>query len=203
MGDASFTPDLEVWEPWRPDETAAALGSLPVPWAVAGGWAIDLNLGAETRPHDDIEVVVSRDSMGIVAACLGELEWFEVGDGCAWPLGEAPQDVRQTWGRTAPVTVGDSMYSASRGRDKTGFSGGIRGFDDHSGKQLSSIPMRFRISPRSSSCSSRRSRERKDEADLALPLPTLTPDRIEWLRTALEIVHPRHEWTAKLKTLHE
>ncbi len=38
----------------------------------------------------------------------------------------------------------------------------------------------------------------KDEADLALTLPTLTVERIEWLRNALEIVSPKHDWTARL-----
>ena len=34
-----------------------------------------------------------------------------------------------------------------------------------------------------------------DEDDLALTLPTLTTLQAEWLRTALEIVHPGHRWT--------
>lgn len=29
-------------------------------WAVAGGWAIDLWLGEQTREHHDLEVVVAR-----------------------------------------------------------------------------------------------------------------------------------------------
>ena len=34
-------------------------------------------------------------------AALGELEWFAVGGGRAWPLAEAPPELRQTWGRDA------------------------------------------------------------------------------------------------------
>jgi hypothetical protein len=30
------------------------------PWFVAGGWAIDLFLGSETRPHADIEIAILR-----------------------------------------------------------------------------------------------------------------------------------------------
>jgi hypothetical protein len=132
VGDASFTPDLEAWEPWRPDGITAALASMSVPWAVAGGWAIDLHLQAETRPHDDIEIAVCRDHMEVVAACLGELDWFGVGDGRAWPLADAPEELHQTWAATATATVGDSTYSESPGMDKTGCSGVIRESDDHS-----------------------------------------------------------------------
>ena len=41
----------------------------------------------------------------------------------------------------------------------------------------------------------------KNEADLALTLPLLTWSQIEWLRNALEIVHPKHDWTARLGTV--
>lgn len=30
-------------------------------WAVAGGWAIDLSLGEQTREHEDLEIVVFRN----------------------------------------------------------------------------------------------------------------------------------------------
>ena len=29
-------------------------------WFIAGGWAIDLFLQKETRPHDDIEIAIFR-----------------------------------------------------------------------------------------------------------------------------------------------
>jgi hypothetical protein len=39
---------------------AAAMTRVGVPWAFAGGWAIDLWFGEQTRPHHDVEVVVHR-----------------------------------------------------------------------------------------------------------------------------------------------
>lgn len=45
-----------------------------------------------------------------------------------------------------------------------------------------------------------KARRDKDEADLALTLPSLTPDRIRWLRQALRIVYPEHEWIRRLTT---
>jgi hypothetical protein len=45
-----------------------------------------------------------------------------------------------------------------------------------------------------------KSPKKKDEADLALTLPTLTLKRIAWLRNALQMVHPKHEWIGRLNT---
>jgi hypothetical protein len=51
--DETSTP----WRPWTPVQAARHLGAVPIPvrWAVAGGWAIDLFLGRVTRGHDGDE----------------------------------------------------------------------------------------------------------------------------------------------------
>jgi hypothetical protein len=41
-------------------QTVAAMSRVDVWWAVAGGWAIDLWLGEQTRDHHDVEVAVRR-----------------------------------------------------------------------------------------------------------------------------------------------
>ena len=55
-----MTPDLDAWRAWHPDEAAHLLAGTEVPWAVAGGWAIDLHLGRQTREHGDLEVAIPR-----------------------------------------------------------------------------------------------------------------------------------------------
>jgi hypothetical protein len=47
-----------------------ALADLRAPWAVAGGWAIDLALGRVTRPHADVDVAVFRDDQAALRAAL-------------------------------------------------------------------------------------------------------------------------------------
>ena len=56
----AFEPDLSLWDPWRPEEVAALLVGVAVPWYVAAGWAIDLFLGEERREHEDLEIAVPR-----------------------------------------------------------------------------------------------------------------------------------------------
>jgi hypothetical protein len=43
------------------ERAAALMSGFHGPWGIAGGWAIDLFLGRETRPHADIDVAILRD----------------------------------------------------------------------------------------------------------------------------------------------
>ena len=47
-----------AFEPVR--KIAAIMHGFGKPWFVAGGWAVDLFLGRETRAHEDIEVSIFR-----------------------------------------------------------------------------------------------------------------------------------------------
>jgi len=41
------------------------------PWWIVGGWAIDLFVGRETRPHSDVDVVVRRADQGLLRERFG------------------------------------------------------------------------------------------------------------------------------------
>jgi len=64
-------------------------------WALAGGWAIDLWLGAETREHHDIEVVVRRDSRPLV--------WDALHESSALSCIDPPGSRWRPWFRSADV----------------------------------------------------------------------------------------------------
>src|SRR5260370_34929395 len=49
-----------VWQPWSVHEVAMLFSSVTVPWWIAGGWALDLFLGIQTREHEDIDVQILR-----------------------------------------------------------------------------------------------------------------------------------------------
>ncbi len=51
---------LGEWDPLTVPETAALLGDCGAPWWIAGGWAIDLQLGYDSRAHADIDVLMLR-----------------------------------------------------------------------------------------------------------------------------------------------
>jgi len=47
-------------------ELASVMAGYGGPWWVAGGWAIDLFLGRETRPHGDLEIGLFREHQAAV-----------------------------------------------------------------------------------------------------------------------------------------
>ncbi|MGW5440171.1 nucleotidyltransferase domain-containing protein [Nocardia asteroides] len=87
------------WDPWTPSVVAARLETCTAPWAVAGGWAIDLFAGGISRAHDDIEICVPRAAFPEIAEAFPEYEWDVVGDGHVRPYATAAHDpeLHQTW----------------------------------------------------------------------------------------------------------
>jgi hypothetical protein len=74
-------PGLDAWKPWRPDEAASRLAGVEAPWCVAGGWALDLWRGKETRSHADLEIAILRPQFWVFRARLRDFKFFAVGSG--------------------------------------------------------------------------------------------------------------------------
>jgi 8-oxo-dGTP pyrophosphatase MutT (NUDIX family) len=78
---ATFSPALAT--------AIAPLRGLAVPWAVAGGWALDLALGRVTRSHADVDVAVFRADQAALRAGLAgwTFEVVAAGERRPWPAG--------------------------------------------------------------------------------------------------------------------
>ena len=76
-----------------PASVAAIMDRVGVWWAVAGGWAIDLWLGEQTRDHRDVQVVVRRCDQQLVHVALSANRELFVLDppGGGWRLAARPQ----------------------------------------------------------------------------------------------------------------
>jgi hypothetical protein len=55
------------------------------PWFFAGGWAIDLFIGKQTRPHQDIEIAIFRSDQLHLKKYLKEWELKKVINGEFYP----------------------------------------------------------------------------------------------------------------------
>jgi hypothetical protein len=49
--------DPHNWSPLSVEELAEICEGMPVPWWIAGGWALDLFVGRTTRAHEDMDVL--------------------------------------------------------------------------------------------------------------------------------------------------
>src|SRR2546425_12898969 len=72
--------DLRPWRAVVPDSCADWFSSLKVPWWVAGGWALDLYTGEQSRAHEDLDVGVLRANISSVLDALSSFEVFEAKD---------------------------------------------------------------------------------------------------------------------------
>jgi GNAT superfamily N-acetyltransferase len=74
-------PGPDDWKSWDPTEAAAVLRDSTVDWYVAGGWAIDLHLGYQSRHHEDLEVAIVRADLPRWREHLSDFELYHVGAG--------------------------------------------------------------------------------------------------------------------------
>jgi hypothetical protein len=207
----AFDADLAAWRPWRPREVARLLAGVEVPWYVAGGWAIDLFLGAERREHEDLEIGVPAARFGDLAAVLARFELYVVGPvdpdrlsagDLATPVAEAGELLEryhQTWvlerGRCVwrldvfrEPSDGDCWVCRRDEQIRMPYEQLIEETSDGIPYARPEVVLLFKA----------RAARAKDDDDLAAVLPRLEPERRRWLVEALELVHPGHRWLARL-----
>jgi hypothetical protein len=200
----AFEPDVTQWDAWRPEQIAELLEGVDLPWYVAAGWALDLFLGEERREHSDLEVAVPSSRFDELAGVLAPFEVFPItGPTEAMPLAEARDrlmDTHQTWVREPATGTWrvDFFREPSDGdmwicrRDPA-----IRMPYEHVIERTRGgipygrpeIVLLFKA---------KHAHEEKNQADFADTLPRLDRGRREWLRDALERVHPGHAWLGEL-----
>lgn len=193
-----FVPDVAAWDAWRPEEIGRRLAGAAAPWCVAAGWAIDLFLGEERRAHDDLEIAAPHDRFGEIAAALPELEFFVVGDGLAWPLADAGEQVElhhQTWAReTATGRWQLDVFREPGDGDGWVYRRDPRirlPYDRVIARTVTGIPY---CRPEIALLFKAAAARPKDEADFAAVLPRLDPEARRWLTEALDLVHPGSAW---------
>lgn len=69
-------PDETNIAPLHPTEILSLLGASPFQWWIAGGWAIDLFLGKQSRSHFDIDIAIAREDQLTAQSHLKTWEFF-------------------------------------------------------------------------------------------------------------------------------
>lgn len=194
-------PPLEAWRAWRPQQAAERLAGVGIDWCVVGGWAIDLWLGRETRPHDDLEIAILRDDFATLRDHLSGFRLHGVGDGevralasDALPAVDKHQNwvldpVANEWRMDIMLEPGDAQTWVFR-RDASIVAPRNRMIGQRDG-------VRF-LNPEGALLYKAKAARPKDAADFTACLPHLDAAARSWLCESLARVHPEHPWIAAL-----
>jgi hypothetical protein len=197
-----MTTEQYVWSGLTPQDAAYILADLDCPWWIAGGWAIDLHLGRETRQHADLDIAMLRGDEVALRDVLAGWEIAIVHDGAFLPWGGAPLDppMHQFWTRRDAAGPWD-LEVLLEDHDDTEWlcrrDHRVAAPLDAFGRGTSSgIPY---VAPEIALLYKAKGRElEKNAADFTAALPSLDAAARTWLRDALKIAHPGHPWIALL-----
>jgi len=179
---------------------ADSMSGFAFEWFVAGGWAIDLFLRAPSRPHHDLDLAIDRDHQADIRRHLQGWSYEKV-------VPRPDRSVREAWGDGewldlpihevhARSPTGDELEFLFLERhgdewvyrrdpritltwERVGFSSllGVRALAPE-------VVLLFKSTAHSD----------RDQRDFESVLPRLSVSQQDWLRNALRIAHPRHQW---------
>ncbi|MEV6975023.1 hypothetical protein [Kitasatospora sp. NPDC093806] len=186
---------------WTPAEVAQRLTGLSAPWCVAGGWALDLFHGEQTRPHSDLEIAIPAASFPELRRHFPGYVFDVAGSGRIWV--DAPPEalaaLHQTWLRD-PATGdylldvfrephdGDTWICRRDERIRLPYRDIIRHTPDGIPYLTPELVLLFKA----------KHLRPKDRSDFETTLPHLTPPQRHTLATLLTRVHPDHPWITDL-----
>lgn len=185
-----------------PAEAAALLASVPTPWWVAGGWALDLYVGAQTREHGDLDIgILRRDARQLMSA-LSSWEFFEARKGVLSPLEadrEPNRDVNSWWCRP----IGAMSWAMEVLLDASDQDVWIYRRQSQIRRPLAEVIRRNPqaipyLAPEVQLLYKARSMRPRDQADFAGVVPRLDVAARTWLRQALSAADPAHPWISLL-----
>ena len=173
-----------------------------IPWAVAGGWALDLFLGHLTREHADLDLAMWRaDQRKLQAAAAPDWEIQVADDGALrpWPAGEWLSLPLHELHAHRVRHAGASIELLLNERDDTAW---IYRRDAVTRRDLDrAILTRDRIpflAPEIVLLYKSKTPRLTDEADFHVALPSLTAEQREWLRLAITRSSADHSWVKEL-----
>ena len=195
--------DLGTWSPFDPVEVHGLMADYRRPWWIAGGWALDLALGRQTREHGDVDVAVLRSDQLAVQSHLRGFELYLANVVLTpWVSGElAPPDTCDVWCRPLGATSWTFQLMFDPGTDETWvcrrdvritlpMSAAVRRTD----AGIPHLAPELQLLMKAKRC------EAKDQADFdaVLGAGILDAESRTWLRSTLEQVHPGHRWLDEL-----
>lgn len=188
-------------------EHLSPVTELPVPWYVAGGWAIDLFVDRVTRDHQDVDLVIARDDQRAAFEHLSDRTWSKI---VPHPEGLTGRGTIEAWdGEPLSLPTHQILADSEDGfRIEFLLSEIDRGLWRSRRNPEVTMPLETMgrttidgiryVTPEIVLLYKAKHLRHWDEADFATALPEMTLAQRHWPFHALEAQHPGHPWTARL-----
>jgi hypothetical protein len=182
------------------------LRDFPCPWWIAGGWAIDLHLGRETRTHEDLDIAALRGDEVTLAHALPDWDFCiadaTLPDLTPWPgLKPLAEPYHQFWVRREPGAAWtfEVLLEAHDAAGLWAFRRDARVTTPLArfGRSTSDgIP---HVAPEIALLYKAKGHDiPKNAQDFDAALPSLDAAARRWLAEALHVAHPGHPWLGAL-----
>jgi hypothetical protein len=195
--------ELGPWDALTPHGAKALFDGFGAPWWVAGGWAIDLFVGRQSRDHGDIDLAILRRDQERLREYLTGWDIREPNGGALtpWQAGDLLTAPRfQFWVRRSPAAAWSFEVMLEDDADGAWLfrrSPSIHMPLDRIGRVTpDGIPY---LSPEIALLYKANHLEiERNTADFDLAAPLLEDVPRRWLRDAITMLYPGHPWIEHL-----
>ncbi|SDP28271.1 hypothetical protein SAMN04487897_1645 [Paenibacillus sp. yr247] len=169
--------------------------SFKKPWAIAGGWSIDLFLGKATRDHDDIEIIIYRTDQLVIREYLNDWNFNKVQNGIItpWKRNEIlVPPIHETYAEKGfekiEILLNESNAEYWIYRRDTRIQ---REFNKTILTTNSGIPF---LSPEITLLYKSKNPRPKDEIDFRNIYEYMSIEQKQWLQYSLKLIYTEHPW---------
>jgi len=174
-----------------------------VPWWYAGGWALDMWLGEQTRPHSDLEISCLRENLLPLLVDFDDWEIVQAHNKQLSPLNLAaslPDEPFSVWmrPRNSRLWALEILPEEHDGADW------VYRRDARIRRALAEIVLELSdgrriVAPEIQLLYKSKAPRPKDEVDFTRVCRELGPKQRDWLHGALKTVAPDHAWLRRLR----
>ncbi len=190
------------WEPLSPCEAADLFREANFPWWIAGGWALDLHLGRQTRSHRDTDLGVLRLDQHLARSALTGWDVSAAEDGQLTSIpasDDVPAGANSLWCRSTRGGPWQLQLMLDEGDRETWVYRRDPRVTRPLGEAISRDPADIpHLVPEIQLLYKAPGMRPEDLADFESVLPTLSVSARVWLGRALTIAHPEHTWLDRL-----
>ncbi|MEC5396333.1 nucleotidyltransferase domain-containing protein [Uliginosibacterium sp. H1] len=184
---------------WLITPHSHAMSGYRSPWWIAGGWAIDLHLGRQTRAHADLDIAALRRDQPEIQRLFADWSLHKVVGGALQPWRNTESllpPIHEIHGKRGEVAL-ELLLNESDGdnwifRRMPAISMPLSQVGRHT---ASGLPY---LCPEIVLLFKAKTPRQHDVDDFQLTAPTLDTTSRQWLVSALEACHPEHDWLSRL-----